>query len=327
MIRHRPLSKAGNGVWRTPHACIIDHSGRKMLPIGDDGFDTAARNSVLVDKSQLIVGILNSGYKVIQFCRPRRFGKTLNMTMMKAFFEIPPDGHSRAPLFEGSDVWQAEDGRYRAYQGAYPVIHLSMRTAKGNTWKATYSSLCSMISAEYRRHGYLANSDQLVEADRTFFRAIAAGQGTEQEFADSLRRLATMLKAYHNTDVVVLIDEYDAPVMAAYSAPNGGYYDQAVGFLKTWMTGVLKDSGESLAFACLTGVQRISKESIFSDLNNLVVNTALSTEFDERYGFTEEEVAALGEYLGHSGFENEAKEWGMTATGSASKMSTTRGAC
>lgn len=133
----------------------------------------------------------------------------------------------------------------------------------------------------------------LIPSDRAALARIIAGDGTGADYADSLLILARALRMCHGRATVLLIDEYDAPVMAGYSAPQGGYYQKVVSFLKGWLTGALKDGGDALAFACLTGVQRISKESIFSDLNNMVVSTALSQDFDERYGFTDAEVAEL----------------------------------
>ena len=303
------IEACGNGIWRAPAARIIDRSGRKKLPIGDDGFERAMGRSVLVDKTMLIADVIESGYLATLFCRPRRFGKTLNMTMMKSFFEIPPDGCSRAPLFEGTEVWEAGDGCYRAHQGRYPVIHLSLRTAKGDTWDQAYGAIKNMVAREYGRHAYLLDSGALDEADRSYFSSIRTGEADEADYAASLLMLASLLRKQHRQAVVVLIDEYDAPVMAAYSAPGGGYYRAAVSFLKTWLTGALKDGGDVLAFACLTGVQRITKESIFSDLNNLRVSTALDDRFDERYGFTAAEVRALAEYLGCPDSVDEARVW------------------
>ncbi|NMM93578.1 AAA family ATPase [Bifidobacterium oedipodis] len=304
------LQSCGNGVWRTAKACIVDRTGRKRLPIGQGDFAAVAPQSVYVDKTQLIADVLDSGYTVTLFCRPRRFGKTLNMTMMRTFFELPPDGRDNAPLFEGTDVWQADNGHYRQYQGAYPVVSMSMLTAKGLTWSQTFGSLRNMIADEYGRHRYLLDDATLPDDDRAYVTRILSRQAGEDDCRMSLTKLVALLNRYHQRPVVVLLDEYDAPIMTAYSAPNGGYYDEAVAFVKAWLTGTLKDSGDMLAFACLTGVQRISKESIFSDLNNLVVNTAMSTDFDERYGFSEEEVAALSNYLGYGvdGMDT-ARQW------------------
>ena len=304
------LQPVAPGIWAAPGARIIDRTGRKMLPIGRDGFVPAVQESVVVDKTMLIADVLDSGYTVTLFCRPRRFGKTLNMTMMRAFFELPPetDPNARdlAPLFEGTEVWDADGGRYREHQGAYPVVHISFNTVKKQAWEAAYGVIKGIIAAEYARHAYLESSSALLEPDVALFRRIVAGTATDAEWAVSLESLCRMLRAHHNRGVVLLVDEYDAPVMAGYT---NGYYDEAVDFFKGWLTGALKDGGAALAFACLTGVQRISKESIFSDLNNITVNTTLSSEFDERYGFTDAEVAALAAYLGHADCMTEAREW------------------
>lgn len=303
------LQEQGNGIWAAPGARIIDRTGRRRLPIGDDGFGRAAAGSVLVDKTALIADVLDSGYTATLFCRPRRFGKTLNMTMMKAFFEAAPAGLVDPTLFEGTEVWEMGGGSYREHFAAYPVIHLSMRTAKGDTWEQTYGALRDMLVAEFSRHSYLLGSEKIGAHDLDAVNSLLVGAASESDYAGSLLYLARLLRAHHGRPVVLLVDEYDAPVMAGYSAPGGGYYPEVVTFLKRLLTGPLKDGGEVLAFACLTGVQRISKESIFSDLNNLKVSTPLTTISDERFGFTEAEVNALAEYLGNGDCVDELRCW------------------
>ncbi len=304
------LEDLGHGIWRAPGARIIDRTGRKLLPIGRDGFVPAAEGSVVIDKTMLIADVLNSGYTVTLFCRPRRFGKTLNMSMMKAFFEAPgvrdkaPDG-----LFDGTEVLEACDGLYRSHQNAYPVVYINLNTVKKATWPAAYEAIKGIIAREYDRHGYLENSEKLSEPQRALCHRILYGSANEADFEMSLSELCRMLCQHHGQRAVLLVDEYDAPVMAGYSASDGGYYREVVDFLKAWLTGALKGGGDFLAFSCLTGVQRISKESIFSDLNNIAVSTALSIKFDERYGFTEAEVAALAAYLGYTKGIDEAREW------------------
>ena len=303
------LASLGNGVWDAPHARIIDRTGNKRLPIGRDGYVPAMRESVVVDKTMLIADIIESGYAVTLFCRPRRFGKTLNMTMLKAFFELPGSDISMpdtAPLFEGTRVWEAEGGKYRAYQGAFPVVHISFNTVKKLDWPAALAAMRSAVAQEYISHDCLRESPALTEDDRAYFKRVAAMEAAPGEFVDSLTRLCSMLHRHHGRPAVLLVDEYDAPVMAGYT---NGYYREVVDFLKGWLTGTLKDGGASLAFACLTGVQRITKESIFSDLNNLTVSTPLTVRFEERYGFTDDEVAALASYLGCGGCMDEARAW------------------
>lgn len=296
-----------DGIVYAPGARLIDRTGRRVLPIGRDGFEPAAESFVLVDKTMLISDVLDSGYAATLFCRPRRFGKTLNMTMLRAFLEDAPDGRSRAALFEGTEVWEAGNGCYRKHQGAYPVVHVSFNTVKKDTWEASYGEIRNLVAVEYERHAYLANSDKLSTQELRFFDSMRSGAASDADVAGSLAALCRLLYKHHGRRVVLLVDEYDAPVMAGYSAPGGGYYREVVTFLKGWLTGAIKDGGAALAFACLTGVQRISKESIFSDLNNLVVSTALDSRFDERYGFTDAEVEALATYLGHAGCKEEAR--------------------
>ena len=228
------------------------------------------------------------------------------MTMLRSFFEIPADGVSRSVLFEDLAIWDAEGGRYREHQGVYPVVYLSLNDVKKESWDIAYGAIEGKVAAEYQRHDYLAVSDRLNEAERAQFVRVRDARGTRDDVESSLRQLALYLRKHHGRNVVVLIDEYDAPVMAART---NGYYHEAVGFLKGWLTGALKDGGAALEFACLTGVQRIAKESIFSDLNNMTVDTPLNKHFDERFGFTEKETRALAAYLGHPQTSEELKRW------------------
>lgn len=295
-----------NGVFRLADVRILDRSGNRRLPIGDDGFERVSSRSVFVDKSLLIADVLGGNSIVTLFCRPRRFGKTLAMTMLRSFFEIPTDGVSRSALFEDLAIWDAEGGRYREHQGAHPVVYLSLNDVKKENWDIAYGAIEGKVAAEYQRHDYLATSDRLNEAERAQFVRVRDARGTRDDVESSLRQLALYLRKHHGRNVVVLIDEYDAPVMAART---NGYYHEAVGFLKGWLTGALKDGGAALEFACLTGVQRIAKESIFSDLNNMTVDTPLNKHFDERFGFTEKETRALAAYLGHPQTSEELRRW------------------
>ena len=294
------------GIYTAPGARLMDRSGARRLPIGDDGFESVAARSVFVDKSMLVADLLDGNDKVTLFCRPRRFGKSLAMTMLKSFFELSPDGASRATLFEGLSIWDAEGGRYRAEQGVRPVIFFTLNDVKKSTWEECYQALEGKVAAEYQRHGYLEASDALGEAERAQFERVRDKRGSRDDVESSLRQLALYLRKHHGRGVVILIDEYDAPIMTGHGR---GYYRPVVDFMKGWLTGALKDGGAALDLACLTGVQRISKESIFSDLNNVVVKTALDTESDERFGFTEAEVAALAAYLGHPHKREEVKDW------------------
>ena len=295
-----------DAVFHADGARILDRRGDKRLPIGDDGFETVAERSVFIDKSMLIADVLDGDFAVTLFCRPRRFGKTLAMTMLKAFLELPPDGVSRAGLFEGLEIWDADGGRYRAEQGKRPVIYLTLNDVKKSTWEEAYASLTDKVAAEYERHAYLMESDRLSDVEKAQFGRLRTKSAPRAEVDSSLRQLSLYLAKHHGCRTVVLIDEFDAPIMAGYA---NGYYREMVDFTKGWLTGVLKDGGAALDFACMTGVQRISKESIFSDLNNVTVDTALGGESEERFGFTEHEVAALADYLGHPHRYQEVRDW------------------
>ena len=215
-----------DGIYREGDVRIMDRSGDRRLPIGDDGFERLAPRSVFVDKSMLVADLLNSDYAVTLFCRPRRFGKTLAMTMLKSFFELPPDGVSRAPLFEGLAVWDAKGGRYRAEQGVRPVIYLSLNDVKKGGWEECYQTLEGKMAAEYQRHAYLADSAALSEDERLQFGRVSGKEGEYDDVASSLRQLALYLfKDAHGRRAVILIDEYDAPIMAALQPrvlPPGG---------------------------------------------------------------------------------------------------------
>lgn len=298
-----------NGIYRAPGARLSDLAAEKRLPIGNDNFRALMHESVFVDKSLLVADVLGRGTAVSLYCRPRRFGKSLNLSMLQAFLEIEnpsdPAWENPEPLFRGLGIWEVDGGRWRAYMAAYPVVRLSLNNAKDASWAMVVQTLRQTMAAEYARHGYLAESPALSPDERARFRRIAGADPTNGELKGSLLLLTQLLQRHHGTAVVVLIDEYDAPVMAA---ATNGYYHEATSFLKGWLTGALK-SNDALALGVLTGVQRISKESIFSDLNNLTVDTPMSLASDERYGFTQAEVEALAAYREQTGGVELAREW------------------
>lgn len=298
-----------NGIYRVGDVRLSDLAGRRMLPVGVSNFRMVVENYVFVDKSLLIADVMSRPGTSYLYCRPRRFGKSLNLDMLQTFFEMPDAGTPGAAdsrrLFEGLAIWVAEGGRFREHCGAYPVVHFSFNDVKKPDWNVGYSTVRAAMAQEYLRHGYLLESSSLSDLERERFERIAGGTASEGEFASSLLFLTQMLQKHHGRSVVVLIDEYDAPVMAGYTY---GYYDEVVAFLKGWLTGALKDNN-ALAVAVLTGVQRISKESIFSDLNNLRVDTSMDLASDERYGFLDAEVRALAAYRGEESAVALAREW------------------
>ena len=300
------LRRNANGVVRSERSRIADPTGRQHIPLGQSYFETIMRESFFVDKSLLIRDVVE-GPAVTLYCRPRRFGKTVAMGMMKSFFELSVDGKgSRAPLFEGLAIWDEDAGAYRIHQGRYPTVSMTLSQAKQLSWDQTLADIHGLMAMEYSRHGYLMESPALDEGERQYCRRVASWQASDAEVRLSLKRLVDFLYRHHGSPCVILIDEYDAPVMAG---DTHGYRDEAVSFLRAWLTGALKDGEASVYRTCLTGVQRVTGESLFSDLNNVRVNTTLTIGLGERFGFTEDEVRLLASYLGHAEKVDEIKLW------------------
>lgn len=285
---------------------IIDLSGRKRLAIGRESFEDVMASGVFIDKSLLIRAVIDSFYGATLFCRPRRFGKSLAMRMLQCFFEAPVEGRirNRRHLFEPLAIWNCGD-EYRCEQGRYPVIFLSLGTVDGPTWEEAEQQLACLVAAEFNRHYYVLDSTALNEHERARYRTLCSSGAHGADLRDSLSFLSGVLERHHGAQTVILIDEYDQPVTSGYLR---GYRDEAVSFMRSWLTGALKAT-DTLRLACLTGVQRISRESIFSGLNNLMVNTALDGTFSEWFGFTAREAEALADYLGYSHKVYEMRGW------------------
>ncbi len=297
-----------NGIYREGDVRLSDLSGRRRLPVGNDDFLSVVEKSVFVDKSMLIADVIDSGAMALLFCRPRRFGKSLNLSMIQRFLEIPspsdPVARDTTELFEGLAIWDAAQGQYRAHHAAYPVISISLKTAKTDDAAAFLGALAQIVGAEYERHRYVLSGGGLNEEQQAYFERVTGGAAEAEELVSSLEWLSRVLTAYHGRRTVVLIDEYDAPVAACYTKRS---YHEIVSVLKRWLTGALKGN-PMLEFAVLTGVQRISKESIFSDFNNLVVDTPLDVR-PMSARVSRKEVAALATYLGPMRALGETREW------------------
>ena len=308
MVEHPtayPLVRDERGVIRAPGALMTDASGDRRAGTGSDWFPTVYDRGIFVDKSMLIKDIL-MGNQAVLFCRPRRFGKTLAATMLKDFFECAPCADPRARgRFETLSIWEADQGRWQAHQGRYPVVMLSLKEAAVGTWEEVLSWLASLVGAEVERHGYLFDSPALSTYERERLGRLASGTASFVELGTSLRFLCTALERHHAEQCIVILDEYDAPITHAHA---NGFYQEAVDFMRSWLSGALK-TNPSLAFGILTGVQRISKETIFSGLNNIDVNTPLNPLSDERFGFTPEEAAALASYTGHANKTADLRTW------------------
>ena len=269
------------------------------LPVGIENFEEIRKlGFYYIDKTRLIEQLLQGWGKVTLFTRPRRFGKTLNMSMLKSFFEIGTD----KTLFDGlyiSDNKELCDD----HMGKYPVIFLSLKGVEGLEFASAKRMLCTIIDREIDRHYYLKTSDVLTDEDRTLFTKMLHGQ--DDNIEDSIRMLSKLLYKHYGQKVVILIDEYDVPLDKAF---QNGYYKEMVSLIRGLFGQALK-TNEFLQFAVLTGCMRISKESIFTGLNNLKVLSVADVQFDEYFGFTDTEVKDMLEYYGLSGHYGEVKEW------------------
>ena len=273
----------------------------KKLPIGIENFEEMQKQEFYyVDKTGLIVDLLAGWGKVNLFTRPRRFGKTLNMSMLKCFFEIGTD----KSLFDGLAV-SKEKALCETYMGKYPVVFVSLKGVDGLTFETAYRALCSIIRREALRLEFLLDSDKLTENEKKSLNRILTGEYDDQDIRDSLQMLCTLLEKHYGQKPILLIDEYDVPLDKAY---YHGYYAQMIDLIRAMFQSALK-TNSSLFFAVLTGCLRVSKESIFTGLNNLMVHSISDVSFDEYFGFTDEEVRKLLADYGLEDHYEETRAW------------------
>ena len=269
------------------------------LPVGIDDFSKLRESDFYyVDKTRLIEQLLYRWSEVTLFTRPRRFGKTLSMSMLRSFFEIGTD----KSLFDGLYI-SGNKELCDAYMGKYPVIFLSLKGVDGLDFTTARRMLCAILKNELDRHYYLKTSDALTDEDRTLFTKML--QETDENIEDSLRMLSKLLFKHFGQKVVILIDEYDVPLDKAF---QNGYYKEMVSLIRGLFGQALK-TNEFLQFAVLTGCLRISKESIFTGLNNFKVMSITDSRFDEQFGFTDKEVRRLLSDYGMDSHYDEIKEW------------------
>lgn len=279
----------------------MNNSNRKKLPIGEENFSFIREQGFYyADKSLMIRDLLNGSGKVNLFTRPRRFGKTLNMSMLKAFFDVNGD----KSVFDGLAI-SAEKELCDKYMGKFPVVSLSLKSVEGLSFEAARDRVRSLIREEASRFEFLSNSEGTTDADKSAFLRILRGEDTQSDIIDALKLLTRMLTKHYGQKAVILIDEYDVPLDKAYS---NGYYNEMVSLIRSMFGQALK-TNDYLQFAVLTGCLRISKESIFTGLNNLKVYSIADANFDEYFGFTESEVEQMLEYYGLQDHSAEIKEW------------------
>ena len=272
------------------------------LPIGVSDFCEAVKNYYYIDKTMLIKDFLDELPKVSLFTRPRRFGKTLNMDMIRTFFEKSEKDTSI--YFMDKKIWKCGE-KYQAYQGKYPVIFITFKDVKCETWDETYSKILHLIRLEFERHSELADSEKLSDFDKKYYDRILNGDVDISELQMSLLRLSQMLDEHHGIAPIIIIDEYDTPIQQGHMKD---FYDKVILFMRNLFSGGLKDN-KHLSYGFLTGILRVAKESIFSGLNNLKINSILDNRYSEYFGFTAYEVKKMAEYYGRYDKYDEICAW------------------
>ena len=291
-----------NGLWLIPDNATKPIDGRTNkfsqaikvekklpLPIGITDYKELVSNYYYVDKTLLLKEFLDYKPKVSLFARPRRFGKTLTMNMIKTFFEISQEDNSI--YFKDKNIYSCGK-QYQDQQGKYPVIFITFKDVKYSSWQDTYQAIKSVIANEYMRHDILLTSEKCNDYDKKYFVNLTDKSINEVDLANSLQELSRMLKKHYDQPAIIIIDEYDTPIQQGYSA---GFYQEVTGFMRNLLSGAFKDN-PNLSYGFLTGILRIAKESIFSGLNNLKVHSILDEQYDEYFGFSKEEVKEMANY-------------------------------
>lgn len=264
-------------------------STKRPLPIGVSDFRVACDEYYYIDKTLLIKDFIDERPIVSLFTRPRRFGKTLTMDMLRTFFELSEEDTFR--YFTDKKIWACGEA-YRSYQGKYPVIFLTFKDVKCETWEETYDLMTKLIRQEFKRHSELAASAAITNQD--YYQKIVSEQATENDYMLSLMYLSQMLDEHHGIAPIIIIDEYDTPIQQGHAC---GFYDKIILFMRNLFSGGLKDN-KHLSYGFLTGILRVAKESIFSGLNNLCVNSILDNKYSQYFGFTSEEIKEMAAYYG-----------------------------
>ena len=277
-------------------------SPKLPLPIGISDYRLASSSYYYIDKTMMIKDFIDERPMVSLFTRPRRFGKTLNMDMLRVFFEKTDADTS--VYFKDKKIWACGE-EYRAYQGKYPVIYVTFKDVKCENWESTYGLICQILRNEVQRHIELLDSNQITPYDKKYLEGVLDGSASEIDMAMLFMNLSRMLDAHYNKAPIIIIDEYDTPIQQGHTL---GYYDKVIAFMRNLFSGGLKDN-KHLSFGFLTGILRVAKESIFSGLNNLVINSVLDNKYSAYFGFTPDEVREIAAYYGVSQKYDEICEW------------------
>ncbi len=290
--------------WLIPDETIhMNHFAKnKSLPIGVSDFKLATTGYYYVDKTLMIRDFLDKKPMVSLFTRPRRFGKTLNMDMLRVFFEKTNEDTS--VYFKDKQIWQCGD-YYTKHQGQYPVIFLTFKDVKSITWEETFQKIRRLISLEFIRHNELETSSVLTAYEKGQYHLLAKDSGDEVDCQMGLQLLSLLLHKHYGRECIIIIDEYDTPIQQGHTC---NFYPEIVNFMRNFFSGGLKDNPH-LAFGFLTGILRVAKESIFSGMNNLKTYSILDDGYSSYFGFTEKEVKDMLRYYGKDDKYNELSEW------------------
>lgn len=290
--------------WLIPDETIhMNHFAKnKSLPIGVSDFKLATTGYYYVDKTLMIRDFLDKKPMVSLFTRPRRFGKTLNMDMLRVFFEKTNEDTS--VYFKDKQIWQCGD-YYTKHQGHYPVIFLTFKDVKSMTWEETFQKIRRLISLEFIRHNELETSSVLTAYEKEQYHLLAGDSGDEVDCQMGLQLLSLLLHKHYGRECIIIIDEYDTPIQQGHTC---NFYPEIVNFMRNFFSGGLKDNPH-LAFGFLTGILRVAKESIFSGMNNLKTYSILDDGYSSYFGFTEKEVKDMLRYYGKDDKYNELSEW------------------
>mgnify|MGYP004508290905 FL=1 len=290
--------------WLIPDETIhMNHFAKnKSLPIGVSDFKLATTGYYYVDKTLMIRDFLDKKPMVSLFTRPRRFGKTLNMDMLRVFFEKTNEDTS--VYFKDKQIWQCGD-YYTKHQGQYPVIFLTFKDVKSITWEETFQKIRRLISLEFIRHNELETSSVLTSYEKEQYHLLAGDSGDEVDCQMGLQLLSLLLHKHYGRECIIIIDEYDTPIQQGHTC---NFYPEIVNFMRNFFSGGLKDNPH-LAFGFLTGILRVAKESIFSGMNNLKTYSILDDGYSSYFGFTEKEVKDMLQYYGKDDKYNELSEW------------------
>lgn len=280
----------------------VERASKLPLPIGVSNYCLASLEYYYIDKTMMIRDFIDERPMVTLFTRPRRFGKTLNMDMLRTYFE--KSDKDTSVYFRDKKIWDCGQ-KYRDYQGKYPVIFLSFKDVKFNTWEETFTAIRDLFAKEVQRHKELRVSDKCDEYSKKIYEKLADGKVSEVELSSALLDLSKMLHKHYGIAPIIIIDEYDTPIQNGYVKD---FYDKVILFMRNLFSGGFKDNPH-LSFGFLTGILRVSKESIFSGMNNLSINSVLDSKYSAYFGFTADEVIDMAEYYGAADKYEEICQW------------------